>query len=438
MVVQGHPDRRRRASVRLVTSALTPPERRVLDALDDDETVRTLVDLVHVPSVTGSDAEGEVQHLLAGWFAEAGLEVDLWEDDLGALRDDPGFPGTEAPRARLVGLVGTSAGEGAPGLVLQGHVDVVPVGDPGAWRHDPFAAHVEGGVLHGRGACDMKAGVAANLAVARALHRSGVRTERRLALHSVGSEEDGGLGAFATLRRGHGGDVCVITEPTAGRVVGANAGALTFRLEVPGLAAHGSTRREGVSALEAFRPLHDAVLALEGQRNSAVPQAFTTELPYGISIGTVRVGDWASSVPDLLVAEGRMGVALGEDPAAARAALADALEAAAARDPWLRDHPPVLSWPGGQFASGALPEGHPLAGEVADAVAAMGGSRPDGGAAPYGSDLRLYTGAGVPTVQYGPGDVRLAHSPLESVPLTEVLEVSRALAVLAVRRLGAH
>ena len=147
-------------------------------------------------------------------------------------------PTSPAPRPRASRATGSWArhpATGEPALVLQGHVDVVPAGDVAHWHAaDPFSARISGGVLHGRGACDMKAGVAATLAVARALHRSGVRTDRRLALHSVVSEEDGGLGAFATLRRGHGGEVAVIPEPTSGRLVTANAGALTFRIEVRG------------------------------------------------------------------------------------------------------------------------------------------------------------------------------------------------------------
>lgn len=422
-------------------SDATAAERRVLDAIDEEELVATLVELVRVPSVTGTDAEAELQHTLARWFEEAGLEVDLWALDLDDLRADPDFPGTEAPRLEGYGLVGTAEGAGPPGLVLQGHVDVVPVGDLAKWPGaEPFSASISDGVLHGRGACDMKAGVAATLAVARALHRSGVHTERRLALHSVVSEEDGGLGAFATLRRGHGGEVAVIPEPTSGRVITANAGALTFRIEVPGRAAHGSTRLEGVSAFEAFWPLHLALRELEARRNTDLDPLFgDASLPYGISVGTVRAGDWASSVPDLLTAEGRMGVRLGEDPGHARAALEEALAEACRRDPWLRDHPPTVTWPGGQFASGRMPEGHPLLGEVVEAVERVTGVRPHEAAGPYGSDLRLYVGhGGIPTLQYGPGDVRLAHAPRESVPLAEVVDVARALALVAVRRLGAH
>jgi acetylornithine deacetylase len=412
-------------------------ERRVLEALDEAALVDDLATLVRVPSVTGTPGESDALAVLGRWCDEAGLEVDLWEDDLDVLRSEPGFPGTEVDRERVPGLVATTPGEGPPALVLQGHADVVPPGDPALWSGgDPWSARVEGGRMHGRGTCDMKAGVLADLAVARALVRSGVPLRRRLALHAVSGEEDGGVGAFAMLRRGHTGDACVITEPTAGRLVVANAGALTFRLEVVGRATHGSTRWEGVSVLDAFAVVHAALRELEAERNADPAGLFAgVPLPYGISVGTLRAGDWASTVPDLLVAEGRMGVRLGEDPDRAREALEEALAVAAAADPWLRDHPPVLTWPGGRFASGRLPEGHPLAAEVAAAAVATGVPEPAPTAAPYGSDLRLYAAAGIPTLQFGPGDVRLAHSTRESVAVDEVVGVARALAVLAVRRL---
>lgn len=421
------------------TPALTPAHERVLDALDVPALVHQIVDLVRVPSVTGSDAESEVQDALAGELRDLGLDVDFWKFDLDALAADPEFPGTEAERSEGYGVVATSAGEGEPALILQGHVDVVPTGDLAKWGDDgPFSGEIRDGVIFGRGTVDMKAGVAVNLAVARALLSSGITLERRFALHHVVSEEDGGLGAFATMRRGHRGEVAVITEPTSGRLVVANAGALTFTLRVPGRAAHGSTRLAGVSAFEAFWPIHQALLRLEAERNASVSPLFRGyELPYGISIGKVAAGDWASSVPDLLVAEGRMGVILGEDVTVAREAFERCVADAAASDPWLRDHPPTVTWDGGQFASGYLEEEHPLIGEVADAVALVSGARPETGAAPYGSDLRLYKGiGGIPTLQYGPGDVHYAHAPREQVRIDEVIEVARSLAVMAVTRLG--
>ncbi|MFD8528744.1 ArgE/DapE family deacylase [Streptosporangium canum] len=415
---------------------MSDDEARVLDALDEAETVRLLAELVRVPSVTGTDAESDLQHRCGSLLAEAGLDVDAWKFDLDALRAAPGFPGTEAPRVEGYGVVGVTEGEGDPALVLQGHVDVVPTGDLARWQGgDPFGARISGNVLHGRGACDMKAGLAANLAVVAALRRSGVRLVRPLAVHCVVGEEDGGLGAFATLARGHRGEAAVITEPTGGTIIAAAAGALTFRIEVAGRAAHGATRYEGVNALEVFWPVFEAIRRLEADRNRDPDPVFDgNPLPYPIEIGTVRAGDWASSVPDLLVAEGRLGVRLDEDPAEARLALEGAI--AEIGHPWLREHPPAVTWPGGQFASGRLPAGHELLDQVAAAVADVTGTRPAETAAPYGSDLRLYAAGGIPALHYGPGDVRLAHAPREQVDLRELRDVTRALALLVLRRCG--
>jgi acetylornithine deacetylase len=134
-------------------------------------------------------------------------------------------------------------------------------------------------------------------------------------------------------------------------------------------------------------------------------------------------------VPDLLVAEGRLGVALGEDPADARAALERCL--AELSDPWLVEHPVVVEWYGGQFAPGA-----PLLDLVSATHTDLHGTTPPVHGAPYGSDLRLLAAAGIPTLHYGPGDVRLAHGPDESVPVQDLLDVTRTLVLLITRFCG--
>ncbi|MFF7469161.1 ArgE/DapE family deacylase [Streptomyces sp. NPDC008092] len=420
---------------------LTDQEAAAVGRVDEAAVGRTLLELMAVPSVTGSPAESELQHLLAGRLERFGLDVDLWSMDLPALLADPGFPGLEVARDEAWGLVGRTPGEGdGPTLILQGHVDVVPPGDLAAWQGgDPFVPRVTGDVVHGRGACDMKAGLAAHLAALAAIRAAGVRLRGRVAVHFVVGEEDGGLGAFGTLRRGYGGDACVITEPTAGTLITANAGALTFRISVPGKAAHASSRDAGVSAIDGYLAIHRALAGLERARNHA-PSPLMAEypIPYALSVGTLRAGDWASSVPDLLTAEGRLGVRLGEDPADARAELERCVADTCAADPWLRAHPASVTWPGGQFASGRLAEGHPLRTVVRDACADANGwaSRPRERGAPYGSDLRLYAGAGIPTLQYGPGDVRVAHSAEERVSVAEVVAVARTLVVAVLRTVG--
>ncbi|MFF4549768.1 ArgE/DapE family deacylase [Streptomyces sp. NPDC001406] len=419
---------------------LTDQEAAALGSVDEEAVGRTLLELLAIPSVTGSAAESEIQHHLAGRLERLGLDVDLWSMDLPELLADPDFPGMEVPRTEAWGLVGhTAGGDDGPTLVLQGHVDVVPPGDPAAWEGDPFVPRVTGDVVHGRGACDMKAGLVAHLAALAAVRAAGVRLRGRVAVHFVVGEEDGGIGTFGTLRRGHRGDACVITEPTAGTLITANAGALTFRVAVPGKAAHASSRDAGVSAIDAYVPLHSALARLEAARNTD-PDPLMAEypIPYALSVGTVRSGDWASSVPDLLVAEGRFGVRLDEDPAHARAELERCVAEACAADPWLRDHPATVTWPGGRFASGRMPQGHPLRDTVRDACTDANGwaSRPRERGAPYGSDLRLYAGAGIPTLQFGPGDVRVAHSAEERVSVSEVVGVARALVLTVLRTVG--
>lgn len=414
-------------------------ERRALDHLDTDQLTRDLADLVAIPSVDGTTAEAAAQEWCVDRLASIGLAVDAWDVDLAALAADPAYPGMEVARDRLLGCVGVwGPGDGTPALALCGHTDVVPAG-PGDWPGgDPFALTVDDdGRAWGRGACDMKAGVAAIIAATDALARSGALLARPLAVHLVSAEEDGGAGALATLRRGHRADACVIAEPTSGQIIPANAGSLTFRLEVPGLATHGSTRGRGVSAVEKFGVVLAALRRLEQRRNAHPPPDFAhLDLPWPLSVGTVRAGDWASTVPDRLVATGRYGVAVGESLQAAEAAFEQAVATACAADPWLCDHPATVRWTGGRFASGATARADPLVDDVARAVSDTVNRRPGVAGAPYGSDLRHYTAAGIPTVQHGPGDVRFAHAVDEHVLLADAVACARAYLRLALRRCG--
>jgi acetylornithine deacetylase len=418
---------------------LTDTEARVLDAVDEDWVVDRLARLVAIPSIGGTPAECEVQHELARWLDELGCDVDAWRIDLDEAATAADAPGQEVERAEAWGVVGTLPGaeDGPPAVVFAGHTDVVPPGDLALWDGDPFVPRIVDGALHGRGACDMKAGVVSSLAALAAVRAAGVRLVRPVAVHGLVGEEDGGLGAWATLRRGHRGDLCVIPEPTAQAVITASAGALTFRLEVEGRAAHAAMRHLGVSAVEMFAVVHAGLQEFEAARQrDADPRFAGVPYPYGLSIGRVTAGDWASSVPDRLVAEGRYGVRLCEEVDAARQAFEARVTAICAGHPWLAAHPVRVTWTGGAFASGQLPAGHPLLPAVRDAVTDAGGGLPPERAIPAGSDLRLYVGAGVPTLHYGPGDLQLAHGPLEKVPVAEVVTAARAFALLTLRSCG--
>src|SRR4051794_24790879 len=133
-----------------MSTGLSPIEAAALAAIDEAALARELLDLLAVPSITGTAEESALQHRLAEQLRQLDLEVDLWSMDLAALRADPRFPGGEAPRSEAWGLVATTPGGGdGPTLILQGHVDVVPPGDLAKWTGDPFVPRVVGDDIHG-------------------------------------------------------------------------------------------------------------------------------------------------------------------------------------------------------------------------------------------------------------------------------------------------
>ena len=412
-------------------------ERRVLDAIDLDGLVAFLETMIAIPSLGGH--ERAAQDEVAAAMETLGLDVDAWDLDLPALRAHPSFA-MEVERTEGRGVVGTLRGTGGGrSLILNGHVDVVPAGNPADWHVPPWEATVRDGRVYGRGAVDMKGGLACALFAVKAIRDAGVRLCGTLHVESVIGEEDGGVGTLAACLRGYAADGAVVVEPTALAVAPAQAGALTFRITVPGRSAHACVREEGVSAVEKFVPVHEALLELERARNRGVadPLYARYRLPWALSLGRVDAGEWSSSVPDRLVAEGRYGIAVGEDPGVARRAFEDAVRAAAGADPWLRDHPPQVEWWGGQFDPASVPADHPLAQAVAQAFAEATGTTAAFEGMTYGSDMRLLVHAGkTPAVLFGPGDVRQAHRPDESVSLEDLRATVRTLALTATRFCG--
>ncbi|MBI3750194.1 MAG: ArgE/DapE family deacylase [Chloroflexi bacterium] len=419
---------------------LVEAEARAAAAVDPAWAADVLRILVRVPSVTGDELA--VQDVMAAQLASFGCAVERLDRDPAAFaRDDPEWPGAEMSRDALPIVLGRLGRSGGRRVLLVGHVDVVPPGDPATWHHDPWAADLEDGRIYGRGAVDMKGGVTSILAAVRAIRETGLaeRLEGELLVVSVPSEEDGGQGMLAAIRAGAVGDLAIITEPSDLDVVIAHAGALTFRLTVPGRAAHASVRREGISALDNLVTLIRALEDDEETRNAAERNPLMTVLglPYPTIIGKVSGGEWASTVLDRVVAEGRYGVKLGQTWRDAEQDLRRCIDAAAAADPFLRDHPPTLELTGGKFSSAQIPADHPLPVGLANVAEAVTGRRPASLGEPYGADMRLLVNEGrTPTVIFGPGVVTAAHAADEWVPLDQVVACARTLAAWVVRELG--
>jgi acetylornithine deacetylase len=408
-------------------------------SVDREWAERVLGELVRVPSITGSEVA--VQDAVAARLEEIGVASERIAVDPGEAMRDPDWPGSEMSRETLPLVFGRIGRPGGRRLVLVGHVDVVPPGDLGTWTTDPWAGDVRDGRLYGRGACDMKGGVVSILGALRTLVATGVadRLHGEVLAAFVPSEEDGGQGMLAAIRAGAVGDAAVIPEPTSLDVVVAHAGAITFRLVVPGRAAHASVRREGVSALDNLFTLIRALERDEARRNADETDPLMTALglPYPTIVGKVEGGEWASTVLDRVVAEGRYGVRLGQTPRDAEAEIRACIEAACAADPFLRDHPASVEITGGRFGSARVPEDHALPVSLAATAERVLGRRPDMLGKPYGADMRLLVNeGGTPTVIFGPGDVRFAHSADEHVPLDEVVDCARVLAAWVEGELG--
>ena len=419
---------------------LSSIEHKALASLDEQGLIKALRDLVRIPSATGQEAAA--QNWLAQQMRHFGLDVDLWDIDVAELQRHPQFPGMEVDRSkdRAVGLVATWRREAGAAsgrrLVFNGHIDVVPEGDRASWQYEPWGADLVDGRIYGRGACDMKGGLMAALFAIKAIKDSSVPIDGSLMVQSVIGEEDGGIGTFASLLRGHRGNAAIVCEPTRLNLIPAQAGALTFTVRVPGKSAHACVRLEGVSAIEKYLDIHRTLIQLERERNSEVehPLLGKLPLPYPLSIGRVQAGNWSSSVPEELIFEGRIGVAMGEASDAVRRQFERTLLNLAEEDPWLRDHPLEIKWSGGQFESGEIPLDHPLVKLCQRCMVDLTGHEPVLQGAPYGSDLRLLVNfGGIPTVLFGPGDVRVAHMPDEHTESSQVILAARAYILAALR-----
>lgn len=417
---------------------LTDLERAAVAAVDPARIQNDLVGLVRIASITGH--EEEVQLEVVRLLGAADIPVERITPTPQEAAADPDWPGAEMPRASLPIVLGRLGRPGGRRLLLVGHVDVVPPGDLATWTVHPWGGDVRDNVVYGRGACDMKGGVAAILEAGRVLRSVADRTALagEIVLAFVPSEEDGGQGMLAAIRAGVTGDAAIITEPTDLEVVVAHAGAITFRLTVPGRAAHASKRREGVSALDKLQVLVAALEADEVARNASETNPLMTALglPYPTIIGKVRGGDWASTVMDRIEADGRYGVRLGQTWREAEVELRACIAAACAADDFLRDHPAEVEIVGGRFSSASVPADDPLPAGLASVAEGVLGRRPAAIGEPYGADMRLLVNEGkTPSVIYGPGDIRVAHSADEHVPLDQVADCARVLAAWLVREL---
>ncbi|PWC37948.1 acetylornithine deacetylase [Azospirillum sp. TSO35-2] len=408
----------------------------MLDAADAEQgdCVALLSDLVRQPSLLGGEAGA--QALMAGRFADLGLAVDRFEVDEAAISTLPGFsppvlPGAYAGRENVVGVHTPREAKGRS-LILNGHIDVVPAGPAELWTTPPFEPRIADGRLYGRGAGDMKAGIAAYTAAFAALRRLGYRPAAPVFLQSVIEEECTGNGALACLHRGYRADAAVIPEPFNHSISIAQVGVMWVTLVVTGTPAHVLDTAAGTNAIEAAYALAAHLKALEVRWNepSCRHPAFCGHAhPVNINLGRIEGGEWPSSVPTRCTLDLRLGFFPGQEPQAIRAEVTAAVEQARRADPALAGVGVDLRWNGFQAAGCDIDPNHPLVTMLADSHRAVRGDEPERVALTCTTDARFFALYGdTPATCYGPEATRI-HGIDESVSLDSLRDVTRVLAL---------
>lgn len=291
------------------------------------DTVDFLQRLVRVPSVLG--AEEGAQGLVEDRLRDLGFAVRSLELDAGQLAERPesGIPLASYRNRRC--LVGTLAGGGGPTLLLNGHVDVVSEEPADLWTRPPFGAVIEGGRLYGRGACDMKGGIAAMLLAVEAALAAGP-VPGGIVYQSVIEEECGGNGTLAACISGPSADGVVIAEPTNGGIDLVAVGVIWARITIEGRARHASATDEGSHPIETAMSVVEALRGLEEELNAEPEPEFAgVERPYLLNVGALHAGDWPSTTPGRAQLDVRLGLPIRLDPAAGQERLTAAVRTAA-------------------------------------------------------------------------------------------------------------
>ena len=265
-------------------------------------------------------------------FEGLGLAVQELAIDEAALKGHPGYSPSIVSYDGRVNVIGVHEPRAVRGrsMILNGHIDVVPVGAERLWTRPPFEPWIDGDRLHGRGANDMKAGIVAYAMAFQALQRLGWQPAARVTMQSVIEEECTGNGALACLVAGHVADAAIIPEPFD-EVLSAQLGVMWLTLDVYGVPVHAAVAQTGIGAIEFGQYLVAELRTLEAKWNA--PQHRHAmychhDHPINFNLGRIEGGEWSSSVSTHCRVDLRLGFYPGVKPAEVRAEVEALIRAA--------------------------------------------------------------------------------------------------------------
>ncbi len=409
-------------------------ERRVIEQVERnwEREVEFLRGMVRRPSTLGNEAL--VQRFVAQELTDMGLDADVWQIDHAEIARLPGYSPVEWSFDGRPNVAATwkSSSEGGRSLILNGHVDVVPATPEHHWTYDPWDGEVADGRMYGRGAADMKSGIAAMIYAVRALRDAGVELGGDVTLETVIEEECTGNGALAARARGYTADAAIIPEPLGQTALEAQVGVMWARVTVRGKGAHAERASESVNAILKAYPLIQAVKELEEEVNDLSVRHLLFEKnphPLNYNVGIMRGGDWTSSVPEECMFEVRISCYPDENLEEVEAHFKERLFSAAKGDEWLSENPPEISFYAFRAEGCTVDRNEPIFASLQEHHRSVTGKDLSFFSFTGTTDIRFFNlYHGIPATCYGPVGANL-HAPDEWVDLTSVKEVTKVLSL---------
>jgi acetylornithine deacetylase len=403
-------------------------QKKVLDTVrkKHDEILNFFRQLVMIPSVTESGLpEKEIQEVIGAKLNQIGCSVDTWEPKLKELKTHPAYVPVQKDFENRPMVVGKFKGSrGGRSIILNGHTDVVSPEPRAAWKYDPWNATIDGNRVFGRGAADMKGGMTAMIMALESIIESGIEIGGDVIIESVLDEEIGGNGTLACIMRGYKADGAIITEPTNLELHLAHRGGCFFNIKVKGRSAHVGVKFEGVSALEKAVKILNALKDFEEyrmrERTHFLFERYPLQVP--LNIGVIKGGEWPCTVPKEVLLEGTVECLPGESIKEVTRDLENYILKVAEADWWMKENKPSVDWPGLWIESSEIDLCHPLVLTMSESVRALTGKEPVVAGFPGGCDMRLLVRyASTPTLIFGPGSIKEAHSVNESLRINDLI-----------------
>lgn len=380
------------------------------DTLSASYVSGVLADLVQVPSTNPGAYENDVAKRVVQWFEKTPVQTEIVES----------MPGRFSVGAVLRGK------PGGPTLVLNGHMDTVPVDDRDLWTTDPFAGEIKDGFLYGRGACDMKAGLSVQISVAHHLMKHIDRLKGTLVMHFAAGEERAEPGTLSLLQAGYTGDLGIVTEPTELRIAAATRGLAPIHVRLVGRSIHASRSHLGINptwGLQwALAALQDYKTHIETKHHPLLSHGSCT--PTLVQGGVVpnAVSDFVDLYVDRRLIPGETVDGEVQD-------IRKRLLAARPKDSEIGIEVDVAY---NRFEPAEIATDAAVIGHLLDSSARVLGTPAKIYGAPYSSDVRnLVNDAGIEAVNFGPGNVAECHCADERVEIKQLEGCARVIADVA-------